>query len=369
MRIDAPSRPDPDQLLRQVEAEEEYQGRGRLKIFVGYASGVGKSFRMLDEGRRRRERGQDVVVGATQPVTEDVISRLLQQLETIPLKFVGGAQTMDVETILQRRPKVCLVDGLAYDNPQGSPNPSRWQDVDQLLSAGISVVTTINLGYIAELQDEVARIKNKQVAQSVPIDFIRRAEEVVVVDAPPSAHILHDYAADQSGAQDVEVLRRQYAELREIALVLAASVVDRQLESYLARNGIRQNYGTQERVLICLTPRANAARMIETGRRIREGFHGELIAAYVEQPRLAEDAKASLEANLQLARDCGVEIERLQGPDPIGALIGFAGKRGVTQVFVGHSMRNDWKARFIGTPLDRLLRKRRGFDVRVFPQL
>jgi two-component system, OmpR family, sensor histidine kinase KdpD len=368
MPTSALTRPDPDQLLRRVQAEEEYLRRGRLKIFLGYASGVGKSFRMLDEGRRRRERGQDVVVGAIQPVIEGDISRLLQKLEVIPLKRVAGVDTMDVDTILQRHPQVCLVDGLAHDNPPGSRHPSRWEDVDELLSAEISVVTTINLGYIAELQDEVARIRNKRVEQSVPIDFIRRADEIVLVDAPPDAHILHDYASGETQAQDIDALRHRSAQLREIALVLAADVVDRQLECYLERNGIKQSYGTQERVLICLTPRANAARMLEMGGRIRDGFHGELVAAYVEQPQLAADQRSRLEANLELARAFGVKVERLEG-DPIDAILEFADKRGITQVLVGHSMRDDWKARLIGTPLDKLLRKRRGFDVRVFPQI
>src|SRR5665213_1977739 len=137
----------PEELLQQVQAEEDYERRGRLKVFLGYASGVGKSFRMLDEGRRRRERGQDVVVGAIQPKTAPEIEALLGKLETIPLRETDGVYVMDTPAILKRRPGVCLVDGLAYDNPADSANASRWQDVNELLDAGISVITSVNIQY------------------------------------------------------------------------------------------------------------------------------------------------------------------------------------------------------------------------------
>src|SRR5712692_7847761 len=119
-------RKTPDELLRQVQAEEAAAGKGHLKIFLGYASGVGKSFRMLDEGRRRRERGQDVVVGAIQPETSPEVEALLQSMEVLPLRVIDGASVMDLEAILLRHPQICIVDGLAYDNPPGSPNPKRW---------------------------------------------------------------------------------------------------------------------------------------------------------------------------------------------------------------------------------------------------
>src|SRR5580692_6312234 len=144
----ATRRRTPEELLLQVQAEEARDTRGRLKVFLGYASGVGKSFRMLDEGRRRAERGQDVVVGSMQLAAHSAaagdVEALLQRLEVIPLKIVDGVSVMDVPAILKRRPRVCLVDGLAWNNPPGSANPSRWQDVRQLLEAGIAVIASIN---------------------------------------------------------------------------------------------------------------------------------------------------------------------------------------------------------------------------------
>ena len=134
----------PEELLLQAQAEEARETRGRLKIFLGYASGVGKSFRMLDEGRRRAERGQDVVIQL--PASPDV-ETLLKRLEVIPLRSLGGVEVMDMPTILKRHPRVCLVDGLAWDNPPGSMNPSRWQDVRQLLDSDIAVIASINIQY------------------------------------------------------------------------------------------------------------------------------------------------------------------------------------------------------------------------------
>jgi two-component system sensor histidine kinase KdpD len=356
-------RPDPEALLRQVQAAEEFERSGRLKIFLGYASGVGKSHKMLDEGRRRHDRGQDVVVGAIQPKIDREIAHLLQKLEIIPLLESGGFQAIDMQTILRRHPTVCLVDGLAYSNLPGSEHQYRWQDVEQLLHAGISVITTINLAYIAELQDDVERVSGKRVTQTVPVEFIRGADEIEVVDAPASACILREGASEE----DIAARRHQFAELREIALVLAADVVDRQLERYLERSGLRQVFGTQERVMVCLTPRANGVRMLEVAHRITESFHGEMIAGYVDNQELSADDKQSLEANLDLARKAGAKIEVLRGSDPMDAILDFAKQKGITQLFVGHSMRDGWRARLFGSPLDRLLRKRQGLDVRVFP--
>ncbi|MBV9406196.1 MAG: hypothetical protein JO211_12700, partial [Acidobacteriaceae bacterium] len=183
----ASRKPTPEQLLQQLETEEEHQLRGRLKVFLGYASGVGKSFRMLDEGRRRFARGQDVVVGAIQPRLSREVAQTVSSLEVIPLRTINGVPVMDVPAILRRAPKVCLVDGLAYDNPPGSPHEKRWQDVEQLLNAGISVITSVNLQHIAEKHAEVGAITGKHVEQLVPLSFLQTADEIVVVDAPPAA--------------------------------------------------------------------------------------------------------------------------------------------------------------------------------------
>jgi two-component system, OmpR family, sensor histidine kinase KdpD len=355
----------PEELLQQAQAEETYERRGKLKVFLGYASGVGKSFRMLDEGRRRRERGQDVVVGAIQPRVPPEIEALLGKLEVIPLKASDSAAVMDVPAILKRHPGVCLVDGLAYDNPPGSANASRWQDVAQLLEAGISVISSVNIQYIDELRERVEKISGKHVTQTVPRSFLNSADEIVVVDAPPEMCISRNSDGGVEPQQYSEA--QKLSELREIALLLAADVVDRQLESYLQRQGITQTFGAQERIMVCITPRANAQAMIASGQRNAERFHGDLTVAYVGQPEISAGDQAALERNLALARAANAHIQLLDGEDPIDTILTFAREHGITQIFVGHSTRRGWWERLTGTPLDRLIRGANDIDVRVFP--
>ena len=345
---------DPEALLRQIEASERAEHRGQLKIFLGYASGVGKSFRLFDEGRRRRDRGEDIVVAAMQPDSTAEVVENIRALEVIPTKEVGGVPVIDVPAILARKPQVCLVDGLAYNNPTGSRHQHRFEDIDELLSAGISVITSINLEYIAEQQDLRMRILGRSKTETVPQDFISRADEAVVVDAPPDV--------------DTTLEARQLSQLRQRALLLTADVVDRQLEDYLRLQGIHSSWGTQERILVAMTPRANASKMLASGRRNADRFHGELFAIYVTQENLTPEDRMALERNATLARAQHAHVAVLEGKDPIRTILGYAQKQGITQIFVGHNLRRGWRNRLAGTPLDRLIRDAEGIDVRVFPQ-
>src|SRR6516165_6580577 len=156
--MDSHFRRDPEQLLREIEQQERRERRGRLKVFLGYASGVGKSAKMLAEGLRRRERGEDVVIGAVQPKSSPDIERLVSQHEVIPTLKIRDRDVIDIDRLLRRHPQVVAIDGLAYTNPPGSRHAERWQEIEELLKAGISVITSVNLYYIRELQDEVAAI-------------------------------------------------------------------------------------------------------------------------------------------------------------------------------------------------------------------
>ncbi len=361
------TRPDPDRLLRQVEAEEEQKRRGRLKVFLGYAGGVGKSFRMLDEGRRRRQRGEDVVVGAVQPKPPPEAEALLQSMEVIPLRTVAGVPVMDVEAILRRHPQVCLVDSLAYDNPPGGVNPKRWQDVEQLLEAGISVIATINLQYIEEQQARVARITGKRVAEGVPQSFLSTADEIEVVDAPPEMALQRSSNAAESGSSS-ESREHQLSELREMALLLAAEVVDHGLEAYLRQQGIDQLWSTHERILVCITPPSDPAAIIASGRRNADRFHGELFVAYFSQPELSPAEKATLDENLAHARDAGARVEVLDAEDHTDAIIRFARTHGITQIFMRRNAQESLWDRIFGSSIDRLIQAAEGIDVRVFPK-
>jgi len=348
-------RPNPEELLRRVQAEERREQRGRLKVFLGYASRVGKSFRMFDEGRRRKERGQDVVIGAIQrdvtPDVRDIVSRF----EIMP--DVDGA--IDLVALFRRHPEVCLVDELAHDNPPGSRNHERWQDLQELLDRGISVITAVNLQHIREHQDAVARITGKRAANSVPEEFLRSADEIEVVDAPP------DTLLDRTGNSRIPDTRA-LAELRELALLLAADVVDRQLQGYLDSHGVSARWGAQERILVCLTPRSNAAEMLRSGYRNAQRFHGALLAAYVQQDDLHAADRERLDRHLALARELGAEVHCLAGADFVDTLLEFAAQQRVTQVFLGHSGREQRFA-FWRTPVDRLIDAAEDFDLRIFP--
>lgn len=359
------TRPDPEVLLCQVQAEEERQNRGRLKIFLGYTSGVGKSRRMFDEGRRRHDRGEDVVIGAVQPSVSPEVEALIEKMEVIPLLQRDGYTSMNVGAILRRRPEVCLVDGLAYDNPTGSVHSKRWQDVEQLLEAGISVIASVNLQYIEEYREQVEKITGKYAQETVPVAFVYKADEIEVVDLPTDA--CQETGSEEEAAPEAARRQQQLSELREIALLLAADVVDRELEGYLQRNGIELLWGAQERLLVLVSPQANAAKMIESGSRNAERFHGDLFVAYLDRPDLAPNDRSILEANIEIARQHGAQIEPLDGEDTVETMMQFARARGITQIFVEQTPRVSWLDRVWGSDVDKLIRKAEGIDVRVFP--
>jgi two-component system sensor histidine kinase KdpD len=347
-------RPDPEELLRRIEAEESRARRGRLKVFLGYASRVGKSYRMLDEGRRRKERGQDVIVATTQKVETPDIQELLDRFEVIPADEHGA---MNLQEIIRRHPEVCLVDGLAYSNPAGSRHAERWQDVEELLDHGISVVTAVNLQHIAEKQDEVERITGKRARYSVPESFLRKADEIEVIDAPTESLIARDASADP----------QRLAHLREMALLLTADVVEHELGEYLDAHGIRMRLGAQERILVAITPRSDAARMLFSGRRNADRFHGELLAVYVRQTGLSAADEATVNAHLALARAMGAETHVIDSTRPTQAILAFARAHRITQIFVGHSSQSRLQELVGGSTLDRLIEATEDMDLRIFP--
>lgn len=332
----------------QNDAAPEPFSRGRLKVFLGYAPGVGKSLRMFDEARRRRERGQDVVVGAHQPQVAPEIQPLLTSLEVVPTHDVEGVPVIDVPAILRRHPQVCVIDGLAYDSPWGR-HAHRWQDVDELLGAGINVVASVNLQHIDDQREAAERLTGQKVSETIPREFLNTADEIVVVDAP------------------TEGASPELSELRQMALVLSADVIDAGLQRYLRAHEIEPGWRTHERFLVCLTPHANADGMIASARQSAARFHCDVTAVYVKQSHLSGTQERDMEVTLAQARASGARIEVLEGDDPVEAIVHYARSHGVTQIFVGHSMKENWKTRLWGSPVSRLIRAAEGMDVRVFP--
>jgi two-component system sensor histidine kinase KdpD len=353
------SRPDPEELLRQIQAQEEHDARGRLKIFLGYAPRVGKSLRMFDEGRRRRKRGQDVVIGAIQSKGSADLQKLICEFEVVAPLQIDGKETIDVPAILARHPQVCLIDEMAKDNPPGSRHAHRWQDIEELRAHGVNVVGAINLQHISEQQDAVERITGRRAANSVPESFVHSADEIVIVDVPA------EELAPGGGAN--ALMPAQLSELREVALLLAAQVVEHQLQRYMDSHGIMQSWGTQERILVCITPRSSARTMLESGARAMARFHGQLLAVYVRQPEeLSRANEEALQENLAAAKKLGAEVHILEGRDPMAEIIRFAREQRVTQIFVGHTQQSGWKF-WSQSPVDRLIQASEGMDVRIFP--
>jgi two-component system, OmpR family, sensor histidine kinase KdpD len=322
--------------------------RGRLKVFLGYAPGVGKSFRMFDEARRRKERGQDVVVGALQPQVPPEIRPILSSLEIVPTIDVEGVPVIDVPAILHRHPQVCVVDGLAYDNPW-SRNAYRWQDVEELLAHGINVIGSVNLQHIADQREQAEKLIGKPATETIPREFLNTADEIVVVDAP------------------TEDAPPELSALREMALVLSADVIDAGLQRYLQSHDIEPASPTHERFLVCLTAHANPDRMMASARQIAARFHCDVMAIGVRLPNSSEEDHRAMEEKLVRAREAGAQVDIVEADDPVESIVQYARAHGVTQIFVGHSMKNDWRARLWGTPVSRLIRAAEGMDVRVFP--
>ena len=366
MRLTELPRPSPERLLKQVQAEESKRWGARLKIFLGYAPGVGKSYRMLDEARRRHQRGEDVVVGGMQSQRSEEVQALLSNLEVIPPIQTPEGEAVNIEAILGRAPQVCVIDPLAAKNPPGSCSPHRWQDVQELLRNGITVLTSVNLLHVEEYKEKVQAITGKDTAETIPKSFLLAADDIVIVDVPPDLCLWRQgEKLTSTGISNYQ--ERKLSELRELALLLTAEVVDAQLESYVQAHGIEPVFGTHERFLICMTPRSDALTMIESGKRNKERFQGELYAVYVCEPGQSRKDAVKIRRYLEAAEKAGATTEVLESDDPISAIVDFAKEKRITQIFIGHSLHNSWRERFVGDPVLQLIRSAEGIDVRVFP--
>jgi len=321
---------------------------------------------MLDEARRRHERGEDVIVGALQGQRSDEVQALLRNLELIPPFKKSEGEAVDVEAILRRAPQVCVIDPLEAKNPPGSRNAYRWQDVRELLRNGISVLTSVNLLHVEEYKEKVQAITGRDTTETIPKSFLLTADDIVIVDVPPDLCLWRQgeklTATGISNRQE-----RKLSELRELALLLTAEVVDAQLESYVHAHGIEPVFGTHERFLICMTPHSDALAMIESGKRNKERFQGELYGVYVCEPGRSRKDGAKIRRYLEAAGQAGATTEVLESDDPISAIVDFAREKRITQIFIGNSDHNSWRDRIFGDPVLRLIRAADGIDVRVFP--
>jgi len=367
-------RPSPEALLEEANRER----RGRLKIFLGSAPGVGKTFAMLEDGQARRREGVDMVVGVVETHGRRETEVLLEGLAIQPRRMIdyrGRAfAEMDVEALLARRPRLALVDELAHTNIPGSRHPKRWQDVEELLDAGVDVYSTLNVQHLESLNDVVERITGIAVRETLPDSVLHKADEIELIDLPPKELIRR---LEEGKVYVPEQAQRAVSNffspgnltaLREMALRQAAERVDAQMLRYMRAHAIVGPWPARERILVCISEGAQALRLVRTAKRAAERRQVPWIAVYVETYRhqaLSEADKDCISQALRLAEQLGAETTILQG-DGIGAeILGFASNRNVTQIIVGRGRRRRWLPGRHSPVIRDLLARGEGFDVLV----
>ena len=349
-----------------------HNGRGRLKIYLGFAAGVGKTYRMLEEANRRRARGQDVVIGFVETHKRAGTVGQLGELESVPLQTIEhrGASfpEMNVAEILARRPQICLVDELAHTNVPGSPCAKRWQDVEVLLSAGISVLSAVNVQHLESLNDAVFDITGVRVRETVPDKVVRSADEITLIDITPRALMNRLKRGDIYRPDKIEAALGNFfregnlSALREIALRETAQGVDQNVSNYRREKQIEAHWQTSERIMVCLSPTSSSLRLLRRGWRISQRSDRDIVAVTVADRVVNARERAVLNSDFALAQQLNIPVVTLQG-DIAGELIRYARANEITQIVMGHSSRSRWQYLLRGDILQRLTRELRTVDI------
>jgi two-component system sensor histidine kinase KdpD len=358
-------RPTADALLAGIKERE----RARLRIYIGAAPGVGKTYEMLQEANALRARGLDVVIGYVETYGRRDTEAQIKNLDVIPRRRIDYRGTtleeMDLEAILRRKPQVCVVDELAHTNVPGSRHPKRYEDVLEILGAGIHVMTAVNIQHLETLNDAVARTTGVRVRETVPDTFLDRADEVINVDVTVEelrsrlreGKIYRPEKVEQALANFFR--KGNLSTLRELALRAVADEVSEKAATYRAREGLEPAL-IPERVMVCMSSNALAPRVIRTGARIAGRLGSKWYAVYVETPRERPDRISSrdgdaLQQNIRLAESLGATVVRVKADRPADGLIAFAQREGVTHVIFGQTARSRWEVLWRGSTLNRFL--------------
>lgn len=376
---DPAARPDPDALLRRMRQEAERAKRGKLKIFFGFAPGVGKTYRMLQAARDLvTDQHLDVVVGLVEDHQRVETARLVVGLELLPrrkVRYRGHTlDELDLDAALARKPKLLLVDELAHTNAAGSRHPKRWQDVEELLDAGIDVFTTMNVQHVDSLNDVIAQITRIQVRETVPDSVLDRADAVELVDIAPEELLdrLKEgkvYLPEQAKRAAAHFFQRgNLLALRELALRRTAQHVDEDVREFRAEHGVVVPWPSGERILVCVGPAPSSGRLIRAAARMAAGLRCPWVAAYVESTtaRPMSDAERNqLEGHLRAAEALDATVTRLSGPSVSGALLDYARKHNVTRLIIGKPTHSRLWDRVRGSLLDEVVRGSAEIDVHV----
>jgi two-component system, OmpR family, sensor histidine kinase KdpD len=373
------SRPDPDELLRRVVAQQQREKRGKLTIFFGAAPGVGKTYAMLEVARAEMEQEKrDVVVGIVETHGRYETGAQLLGLELLPRRKVlyHGVQIeeFDLDAALKRHPQLLLVDELAHTNAEGSRHPKRWQDVDELLDAGIDVFSTMNVQHVESLNDIVAKITGVRVRETVPDSVLEQAHELKLVDLPPDELLerLRDGKV-YLGAQAQRAIENFFKKgnliaLRELALRHTAERVDAQMRDYREAQGVESTWAINDQLLVAVSPSPHSARLVRAARRMAASLHARWFAVYVEprSPRALPKTMAErLGQNLGLAEQLGAQVITLTGDDPTAELLRFARARNITKLIIGKPVSGRLWERLRPSVVDRIVRQSGDIDVYV----
>ena len=355
--------------------------RARLRIYIGAAPGVGKTYALLQEAHALRARGLDVVVGMIETYGRADTEAQVKDLEIVPRRAIAyrgvTLDEMDVDAVVARKPQVAVVDELAHTNVPGSRNQKRYEDVRDLLDAGIHVMTAVNIQHLETLNDAVAKVTGVRVRETVPDTFLDRADEVINVDV--TVEELRNrlrqgkvYTPEKVEQALANFFRKgNLSTLRELALRAVADEVGEKAASYRAREGLEPAL-IPERVMVCMSSNALAPRVLRTGARIAGRLNAKWYAVYVETPpekpgRIDTDDSEALHQNITLAESLGATVVKVHAERPSEGLIAFAQREGITHVIFGQSARTRWEILWRGSTIDRFLAAVRDAAVQVVP--
>lgn len=369
----------PEEWLERARREEPGARRGRLTILLGFAAGVGKTVRMLDEGHRLRLAGRDVVVGYFEPHDRKGTVERLGDLEVVPRRQVEyrgvTLEEMDVEAVLARGPQVALVDELAHTNAPGSAREKRWEDVEVLLDAGIDVITTVNVQHIESLNDKIAQVTGVRVKETIPDRVFVEADDVVVVDITPEALRDRLQRGEIYPAERVERALQSFfrsanlSALRELALLQAAEEADKDLEVYRREERRSEVFGVQERILVCISATHPSTLLIRRGSRLARRSQGRCYVLFVAPSggmrTLSAEERAYVEADFQLARTLDLECEVVEHATIAAGVIEYARRKQITQIFLGRPGSTSWFERLRGSVINEVVRLAEGIDVHI----
>ncbi|MDD2541753.1 MAG: sensor histidine kinase KdpD [Desulfuromonadaceae bacterium] len=369
-------RPSPEAMLKRAHAEEVTAELGKLKIFLGYAAGVGKTYAMLEAARQRKKDGRDVVAGYVESHGRSETDALLVGMEAVPRKTVmyqGVAlEELDIDAILTRNPQIVLVDELAHSNPPGSRHEKRWQDVEEILEAGISVYTTVNIQHFESLNDVVAQITGITVRETVPDRLLDLAFEIKLIDISPEDLIqrLNEgkiYLPDQA-AKAIEKFFRpgNLMALRELSLRRTAARVDDQMRAYMETQSITGPWPTAERLLVCVSGSPYSEKLIRATCRLAGELKAQWFTVYIETPtggRHVQENRKHIWQNLRLAEGLGAQVGNVTGTNVADAVMEYAGRHNITKIVLGKPNRPRWREMLTSPFVDQIIRRSGAVDI------